>query len=37
MYDLVGKTKSNFVKNPEEKTIQDLVLDIQERRNFLPT
>lgn len=36
MHDLVGDTKTNFIKNLEETTVKDLVLDIQEGRSFLP-
>ena len=36
LHDLVGDTKTNFVKNLEDTTIQDLVLDIQEGKSFLP-
>ncbi len=36
LHHLVGDTKTNFVKNLEETTIQDLVEDIKEGRSFLP-
>lgn len=36
MHDLLGNTKINFIKNLEETTVHDLVLDIQEGNSFLP-
>nr|AWJ66193.1 Rrf2 family transcriptional regulator [uncultured bacterium] len=36
LHKLLGDTKTNFVKNLEETTVQDLVLDIQEGNSFLP-
>ena len=35
LHDLVGETKTNFVKNLEETTVQDLVADIKEGKSFL--
>lgn len=35
MHHLVGDAKVNFVKNLEETTIQDLVINIQEGKSFL--
>jgi len=36
MHDLVGNTKSNFVKNLEETTVEDLIADINSGKSFLP-
>lgn len=36
MHSLVSSTKTSFIKNLEETTVQDLVLDIKEGKSFLP-
>ena len=36
MHDLVGDTKVRFVKNLEETTVDDLVVDIKSGKSFLP-
>lgn len=36
MHALVGDTKTNFVKNLEETTVADLVVDIRLGKSFLP-
>jgi len=36
MHDLVGDTKTRFVKNLEETNVEDLVADIEAGRSFLP-
>ncbi|MFH6602526.1 RrF2 family transcriptional regulator [Maribacter algicola] len=36
LHDLAGKAKSNFLKNLEETTVQDLVFDIASGKSFLP-
>lgn len=36
LHDLVGETKSNFVKNLEKTSVQDLVSDISMGKSFLP-
>jgi Rrf2 family protein len=36
MHDLIGETKTNFIKNLEERTVEELVLDIREGKSFLP-
>ena len=36
MHDLIGDTKTHFLKNLEETTVGDLVSDILEGKSFLP-
>lgn len=36
MHDLVGDTKTRFVKNLEKTTVDDLVADINSGKSFLP-
>ncbi|GAB5475065.1 MAG: Rrf2 family transcriptional regulator [Maribacter sp.] len=36
MHHLVGETKTNFLKNLEETTIQDLVSRVKDGTSFLP-
>ncbi|HET8736959.1 MAG TPA: Rrf2 family transcriptional regulator [Pricia sp.] len=36
MHDLVGETKTNFIKQLKDTTVADLVLDIREGKSFLP-
>ncbi len=36
LHDLAGRAKSNFLKNLEETTVQDLVSDIALGKSFLP-
>ncbi len=36
LHHLVGDTKSNFITNLKEISVQDLVEDIKEGRSFLP-
>ena len=36
LHDLVGETKSNFIKNLEKTSVQELVSDISKGKSFLP-
>ncbi len=36
LHDLVGNAKTNFVKNLESTTVEDLVADIKNGKSFLP-
>lgn len=36
LHELVGNTKMNFIKKLEETTINDLVVDLEQQKSFLP-
>ncbi|WP_291865876.1 Rrf2 family transcriptional regulator [Maribacter sp.] len=36
LHGLVGNAKSNFIKNLEKTTINDLAIDLEQQKSFLP-
>lgn len=36
LHDLIGDTKSNFIRNLKETSVQDLVEDVKVGKSFLP-